>query len=250
MGLPPFANSYRNYEFYSVPLSAVKCASQDAQATPISCSSISFRFAHRAGQILDYQIKLWTQDVVTEGFSFNVEIVFFENEIADLNGTAFPPDLQRSGADGYEWGRPLLAGRLSDQNRIQMMPFPLLTEADRQSARGALYAWWVYPSGGDDCSDPSDPNRLSFVRFGIDSYSACILRYNLSMLSNCTELEVQVKNILTRQWNSTTATASAEPPTHVGCLGASQSEILSDWAPILSADSASTEQDTTTSGNK
>ncbi|VDN15142.1 unnamed protein product, partial [Dibothriocephalus latus] len=158
MGLPLDAVGYRDYRFYSVPLSAVKCASQFASATPISCSSIlptfntadqtcrsviskiSFRFAHRAGQILDYQIKLWTQDIVTEGFAFNVEIVFFENEIVDLNEPAFSPDLQRSGADGYDWGRPLLAGRLSDQNSIQMAPFPLLTEADRQSARGALYA--------------------------------------------------------------------------------------------------------------
>ncbi|BHF67077.1 hypothetical protein SprV_0301010000 [Sparganum proliferum] len=210
---------------------------------------VSFRFAHQAGRILDYQIKLWTQDSVTEGFAFNVEIVFFENEIVDLNETAFPPSLQRSGADGYVRGRPLLAGRLSDQNSIEMAPFPLPTEADRQSARGALYAWWVYPSGGDDCNDVSDPNRLSFVRFGINSYSACILRYNLSTLSNCTELEDQIKTILTRQWNSTTSTASAETPTHVGCLGASQPEVPSQWTPILFADDAMTERCTTSSGN-
>ncbi|BHF67090.1 Tectonic-1 [Sparganum proliferum] len=267
MGLPPDASSYRDYDFHSVPLLAVKCASRIAPATPISCSSllpnfnatdqtcnsviskVSFRFAHQAGRILDYQIKLWTQDSVTEGFAFNVEIVFFENEIVDLNETAFPPSLQRSGADGYVRGRPLLAGRLSNQNSIEMAPFPLPTEADRQSARGALYAWWVYPSGGDDCNDVSDPNRLSFVRFGINSYSACILRYNLSTLSNCTELEDQIKTILTRQWNSTTSTASAETPTHVGCLGASQPEVPSQWTPILFADDAMTERCTTSSGN-
>ncbi|KAF5402959.1 hypothetical protein PHET_03634 [Paragonimus heterotremus] len=205
-------------------------------ATSGTCSqviqTVIYRFFVDGNGMHNVSVKAVIGENLKDVFDQTFTIEF--SEFPDLNfstATKVTPADFRSGAPGYLVNYPVRAGILLN-GTIHLNPVPIISARDRVNAGGMTFGWWPVPAGGS-CEVPLNPiNQVLTVRFGVDMYSVCLLKYNASVsnggnVTTCQALENLIIAVLN---GSTTAVSIA--PTHVAQWGNSEAQNPTDWLPI------------------